>query len=149
MSPLWKKLTLLDSRNDTQKILLVFWWDIPSNFHDLIFAFFTITFTSQNIQYTEIISGQVFFAIRNFLNCSKWLMQMKKVTHFPPFFTNFVTHENDRIYGTSDHKSTMIWPQVIHREGEKKEENGSGHCQYIFSFPFKIDNLKVYLVLVY
>lgn len=28
-------------------------------------------------------------------------------------------------------------------EKEKKKENGSGHCQYIFSFPFKIDNLNL------
>lgn len=144
MSPLWKKLTLLDSRNDTQKILhvLVLWWDIPSNFHDLIFAFFTITFTSQNIQYTEIISGQVFFAIRNFLNCSKWLMQIKKVTHFPPFFTNFVTHKNDRIYGTSEHKSTMIWPQVIHWEGWKKKKMEADIVNIYFLFLLKLTTWK-------
>lgn len=64
---------------------------------------------------------------------------------FSPIFPQTLWHM--KMTGYMVHLIT--WPQVVHWEGEKKEENGSGHCQYIFSFPFNIDNLKEYLVLGY
>lgn len=55
---------------------------VSGNFrNDLMFIFFTITFTLQNIQkYAEIISGIVYY--QNFFKLQKMSYANKKVTHF-------------------------------------------------------------------
>lgn len=70
---------------------------ISCNFRDyLFFSFFTITFISQNIQYTDIISGICFY--KKLFKSPKMTDTNKKGHNFSPFFANFVTRENNRIY---------------------------------------------------
>lgn len=52
-------------------------------FYNLIFAFFTISFISQNIQYSEIISAILCY--RNFSSCKKTTGTNEKVTHLRKF----------------------------------------------------------------
>lgn len=58
---------------------------VNANFRNIaqFCVFFTITYTPQNIQYIEIISGIVSYWLNR-------LTQIKKSNTFSPFFANFV-----------------------------------------------------------
>lgn len=63
---------------------------ISGNFHyDLIFPFFAITFTSQNIWYAEIISGIVCSKKIPKLPKNDWQIKIKLYSF--PIFANLVT----------------------------------------------------------
>lgn len=60
--------------------------------NDLIFAFFAITFTLENIAKYKICRNPLFFALRNLLYYKKLLSDTsKKRRRVFPFFVNFVT----------------------------------------------------------
>lgn len=60
--------------------------------NDLIFAFFAITFTLQNIAKYKICRNPLFFALRNLLYYKKLLSDTsEKKRRVFPFFVNYVT----------------------------------------------------------
>lgn len=134
MLPLWEKFKVISTWQSgwrTEDIIMVI-YRISINFHyDLIFTFFASAFTSQNIQYAETISGHVFFAIRNFLTCKKWLIQIKELH----IFLNFVTRKNNRIYTvhliTSHHINNAMTLKFLHWKGEEKR-TWIWICKYIY-----------------